>query len=258
MDVVCCLCLALHWLDECNNDSISRPTFGLCCHSGKVLLDRLPDPPLPLHNLFTQNSPWSNNFRLHIRQYNAALAFTSFSANEQLINTRGGRPWVFKTGYMLYHSSSSLLPPSGEQACYVQLYFYDPVLALDQRMNRNSNLHCNTMWILQDTLLHTNEYTQIFLTASEILQLNPSQEFAICFIADPTNDPHCYNPPTIDEIAAIIPGNDMDIVQPRDIILHCRAGGIRHISDLHSFYTPLHYILLFPYGTNGWMQTLQL
>jgi hypothetical protein len=49
---------------------------------------------------------------------------------------------------------------------------------------------------------------------------------AICFVADPSTDPHHYNPPTVDEIAAIIPGDKMEIIQPHDIILHCHAGGI--------------------------------
>jgi hypothetical protein len=169
MDFVCSVCLALHWLDECNNDSTSSPTFGRCCHHGKVLLHPLPDPPLPLCDLFTADCPRSTDFHHHIRQYNCTFAFTSFRANEQLINVCGGGPWVFKTGYMLYHSSSCLLPPSTEQARYAQLYFYDADLALDQQMHHNSNLHRNMMQILQDTLLCTNKYTHVFLHASEIL-----------------------------------------------------------------------------------------
>jgi hypothetical protein len=95
MDIVCSLCLALHWLDEHNNNSTSSPTFGQCCHLGKALLHPLPDPPVPFCDLFTGDSPQSNDFHLHIRQYNCALAFTSFWANEQLINMHGGGPWVF-------------------------------------------------------------------------------------------------------------------------------------------------------------------
>jgi Helitron helicase-like domain at N-terminus len=49
----------------------------------------------------------------------------------------------------------------------------------------------------------------------------------------------------------------MQIVQPHDIILHWHEGGIQHINNLHASYAPLHYVLLFPYGTSGWTQTLE-
>jgi hypothetical protein len=30
------------------------------------------------------------------------------------------------------------------------------------------------------------------------------------------------------------------------------GGGLHHISNLHPFYLPLHYVLLFPNGEVGW------
>jgi hypothetical protein len=92
---------------------------------------------------------------------------------------------------------------------------------------------------------------------SEILCKNPSYDLAIRFIADPSSDPCRYNPPTVDEIAAIIPRDDMEIVRPCNILLHTHDGAVRHISNLHASYAPLHYVLLFPYGINGWTQTLE-
>jgi hypothetical protein len=113
------------------------------------------------------------------------------------------------------------------------------------------------MKILQDILLQNNEYTQNFFTAFEILKTTAACDLAICFVADLATDECWYNPPTADEIAAIIPGDEMAVIQPCDILLHCCTGGVQHISDLHCSYTPLHYVLLFPYGTSGWTHTLR-
>ena len=49
-----------------------------------------------------------------------------------------------------------------------------------------------------------------------------------------------------------------DATSNRDIILHYRDGGLRHISELHRGYDPLQYPLLFPNGTDGWHVYLKL
>src|SRR5436190_19683845 len=40
--------------------------------------------------------------------------------------------------------------------------------------------------------------------------------------------------------------------QNRDIILQLHEGGIQRISEIHRAYTPLHYVLMFPRGEDGW------
>ena len=56
-----------------------------------------------------------------------------------------------------------------------------------------------------------------------------------------------YNLPTVDEIAAVIPGDGSeDVGELRDIVLHLHEDGLQCISHLHPSYLPLHYVLLFP------------
>jgi hypothetical protein len=87
MNVQCTLCKALHWLDERLKESLqSVPCFSRCCHHGKVVLPRLPDPPDRLKQLFTDRTSEGREFRGNIRRYNSALAFTSFKANEKDLN----------------------------------------------------------------------------------------------------------------------------------------------------------------------------
>ncbi|CAB4486408.1 unnamed protein product [Rhizophagus irregularis] len=48
-------------------------------------------------------------------------------------------------------------------------------------------------------------------------------------------------------------GNGQEIEhQNRDIVLQPHEGNIKRISELHCAYTPLHYVLMFPRGEDGW------
>ncbi|CAG8741039.1 14975_t:CDS:2, partial [Dentiscutata heterogama] len=38
----------------------------------------------------------------------------------------------------------------------------------------------------------------------------------------------------------------------QDIMLHIHEDGLQWISELHCCYTPLHYVLMFPRGKDGW------
>ena len=49
-----------------------------------------------------------------------------------------------------------------------------------------------------------------------------------------------------------------DATNNRDIVLHYRDGGLKHISELHRSYDPLQYPLLFQNGTDGWHVNLKL
>jgi hypothetical protein len=159
MNIICAHCAAYHWLDERVSDSpISSPRFSQCCHHGSVRLEQLPDPPEELKSLFSTQSTKAKEFRERIRQYNSALAFTSFTTKERNDNSGGSGPWVWKTGYTIYHRVGTIFPNAQNDPMYAQLYFYDPVDALQYRMKRNENLKRETMNSLQNMLMETNRY----------------------------------------------------------------------------------------------------
>ena len=65
-------------------------------------------------------------------------------------------------------------------------------------------------------------------------------------------DARRYNLSTVEEIVAIVPGDGSKNVWIHyDIILHLQGGGLHQISNLHSSYLPLHYMLFFPHGEEG-------
>ncbi|TFK82097.1 hypothetical protein K466DRAFT_448549, partial [Polyporus arcularius HHB13444] len=262
MSVPCPHCGALHWLAEKLADSpVSRPEFGICCNSGKVRLPRLPDPPLPIRNLFTGMDRQSKEFRANIRTYNTTFAFTSLGADvDKKLNT-GHAPWVFRIHGELYHRISSFRHRPAELPKYSQLYIYDPRMALEVRAHQNPELRRDTLRLLQDTLMASHRYAPIFRFAFEWLSeqeraAGDGQDLSIRLVVDRSRDRRRYNLPTADDIAVLLPGQSGG--DCRDIVLRTRAGPLHHIHEAHPAYAPLHYPILFPYGTSGWHWEMRL
>jgi len=83
-------------------------------------------------------------------------------------------------------------------------------------------------------------------------------ELSLCLVNDCRINLRRYNAPTIDEVGALMVGGDVDEVDARDIIVHSTNGYFQRVFPLHSAYTPLHYVLLFPDGRNRWHDGIPL
>ncbi|KAJ4483034.1 hypothetical protein C8J55DRAFT_387350, partial [Lentinula edodes] len=142
MDVQCPSCHALHWAAEkLSKSSISHPMFGTCCKSGKVELPMLQNPPQELQHLFDGTDYESKHFLDNIRSYNSAFAFVSLGLkvqphNDPNLPTTGPRQYKIKGA--LWHAMGSLLPETGKDPVYAQLYIVAPETALEQRLANNA------------------------------------------------------------------------------------------------------------------------
>ncbi len=106
---------------------------------------------------------------------------------------------------------------------------------------------------LQFMLYNFHLYIQSFCQVSDIIQANLTSNISMLIHADRTRDLCCYNTPTASNVAVIMIGNGYDVnPSNRDILLRLRDRGLQKISELHPSYDPLHYVLLFPKGDNGW------
>jgi hypothetical protein len=263
MEIQCQSCGALHWMNEKLCDSSrSRPVFGLCCNSGTVALPLSRDPPQALKDLIESGDAQGKDFRDNIWKYNRTFAFTSLQVTEDhSVNEHRRGPPVFRIQGELHHRGGPLSPAPDRPPTYAQLYFYDPQAALEHRCQQNVGLNRDTLRILQDILLEHNKYTSIYRHAHEILKhYDPNDDISIRLRVTPGHDRRRYNLPSADEVAVILPGLEGDDTQVsrRDIILQNRTGSLQIINDLHPAYVPLYYVLLFPYGENGWHPALSL
>ena len=179
------------------------------------------------------------------------------SVGRSLQPMQSGGSYVFKVHGSLSHRAGTHLPAPDQSPVYAQLYIYDPEDTLAYRMSNQNNVNLNRtiMLELQDMLHRHHHGVALYKTAMELTRdMSPENQCKISLHYDPGTDFCCYNLPTMSgEIAVIIPGTGKGMSNSRDIILYRREGKChQRISDLHSFYPALHYVLLFPKGQMGW------
>ncbi len=257
MTTVCGKCSTLHFLEECAaSSSRANLKFTLCCAQGKVTLPSLAPPPKPIRRLLTSNEVDAKDFRQRIRFYNNALAFTSVGAN---LDTSVAQPsnYTYRLRDELYHRMGSLLPQPGEAPKFAQLYISDPHAKFDGRMGNFGDLNRDTMQSLQTMLHACNPYASIYRMAAEWLQ-GGAIELSLRLVNNRRTDLRRYNAPTANKVGTLMVGGDVDEADAHDIVIRSTNGYFQCISPLHSAYAPLHYVLLFPDGHNGWHDSIPL
>ena len=253
MDQICVYCGAKFWIEERNHGSNqTSPAFAVCCAGGKVSLPALLEPPSYLLDLYTSPGPISNSFRKNIRAYNNILACTSFGTDvDERFQMQGISN--FRIHGQVYHLIGSLLPESGHSPMFAQLYIYDTEHENENRHSIMRDLNDNTLLCLQNMLDECNPYVKNFRQARDIIMSNTTSEISMLIHNDRTHDPCRYNPPLSSDIATIMVGDRYNIEPTnRDICLRLCDGGLQRILETHPSYDPLHYVLLFSRGDDGW------
>jgi hypothetical protein len=259
MNVECNHCHALHFDSEkLSSSTRANKKFGSCCLQGQIQLPAFREPPRTLRDMLCGISPHSASFKKNIRQYNAAFAFASLGVKIDHAITNAPGPYCFRINGDLHHLQGTLLPQPGESEKYAQIYIHDPALQLNIRQRLNPALNPIIMTNLQAMLHETHPYVllykQAFLIMRERPPANGQQDVTVRLRAERHQDLRRYNlPDANEEVAAVIPGDGSEErSNHRDIILHLSGGGVKQISHLHPSYSSLHYVLLFPYGEDGW------
>jgi hypothetical protein len=198
----------------------------------------------------------AKDFRQRIHFYNNALAFTFVGAN---LDTSVAQPsnYTYRLRDELYHRMGSLLPQPGEAPKFAQLYISDPHAELDGQMGNFGNLNRDTMQSLQTMLHACNPYASIYQMVAERLQ-GGAIELNLHLVNDRRTDLQRYNAPIANEVSALMVGGDVDEADARNIVIRLINGYFQRVFPLHSAYAPLHYILFFSDGCNGWHDSIPL
>ena len=248
MNVKCAECGALKWKTE---------TATLCCNNGKVDLTVFPEPPPYLKYLWTANTIEARLFREQSRPFNNALALSSIKVTERRFDS-GYSPSVVFEGkvHQLY---GPLIADLNETPRFSQLYVHDPATEDTLRIE-NMNLPRsltkkqietvkNVMKKLQKLMKEVNPYVKDFMHICEIPDANIKEgKLVICCKERPKGaHERTYNKQTSLSEVSILTNSE-----PGDIVLRKREGGLQFVYDLHPAAQPLHFTLLFPFGTKGY------
>jgi hypothetical protein len=139
------------------------------------------------------------------------MAFASTSVAVKINDSilEGRSPYSFKMHGALYHKMGTLHHLNGHRPSYAQLYIYDQQAALAACNSRNPNLDHVLMGELQDMLNANNPLVPLYKQADEIMHDSPPelrQNLQMAIFLQQGEDCRRYNLPTVDEVAAIIPG----------------------------------------------------
>ena len=236
----------------CDAYKFPGETDEQCCNKGKIKLPIPQDPPQPLYNYIKDDK----KFKANARHLNNVLSFASIGFDKEIFQ-RGWTPNVKIQG-KIYHLISNLTPIEGEPRKFAQIYFHDSDIEaaeaeLDRRMeiSKSDVINKDQMKKLQEMIHKHNTYASSF----QALYMLPKEtveerRFVLHKNKKPTEKQNQnYGLPTANEIALIMLN---DSVESADIVLHLKEGGIKRISELNRCFDPLHYVLLFPYGEDGW------
>ena len=278
----CEYCSARFWRDEVRTvGDVSR--YTKCCRSGRVVLPALPTAPEVVRSLLHGTDARSRNFRLNIRSYNAAFAFTSTytpdSRNTWDDSERRRRGlWPYMIHGSFYHRSGPLNPEPGSDPQFSQIYFHEPEAATQYRL-RNSLTYRGTVLDetilrpLQDYITTNNPYIRTYrsardqlLSAEAEMRANGLPDTRIRVLLEPNMkitirtdaDLRRENLPTSNEVSMIIPDVVRDRSSWRDIVLgrSTSSGETIRIFDIvrckHPAYLGLQYVLMLPDGFEGY------
>ena len=221
----------------------------MCCSNGKVNIERLQEPPEPLKTLLGTDTPASKDFHANIRKYNAAFQMTSFGTTGVDCMRTGFMP-TFKIQGQAYHQIGSLLPLSGDEAKFLQIYFVgDEEEQTRIRRSHQPGIKADTVTSLQRMLHDSNKYVK---TLKSTVDQMPTEEYRVKICANKTpRGEHArrYNAPVPNDVGIVIVGEEF---KTRDIILHSRDDTVRRINELHRSYDALQYPLMFSTGEDGY------
>ena len=194
----------------------------------------------------------NEKFLKNTRGYNNILAMASVGCTtpEQF---RGPN---FKIQGKVHHSIGTLIPHGENPPKFLQLYFYDTDEATEHRIQTMPKLCSSILKDLTEIIQETNSYIQSFKAVHEYIL--DDEELKIILLADKSKIPsgqHSgrYSLPQGCEIAALMPGEGEGELE---VVVRHKNNKLTTISTLHRSYDPLSYVLIDPYGTDGFHKEL--
>ncbi|KAL3634027.1 hypothetical protein CASFOL_021081 [Castilleja foliolosa] len=256
-DFVCEYCNALFWFAEriMRGPLHARPRYTHCCKGGAVRLP-LPLYPPPVIKALFEDSTFMDN----IRAYNNMFSMTSFGARiDEGINDGRG-PYVFKVSGQVSHWIGSICPPGNEGPRFLQLYIYDTINEVTNRLrffdnSQSCSLSLAVVTSITDTLKSCNEYVRLFRSAADLCDTSAICDFSVRLYNNVGD--RRYEPPAAGTLGGIVFAEDSN-ASNYDIVVHNKDGPPHRVSKLHPSYILLQYPLLFPYAEPGWSPQLRL
>ncbi|CAN1341002.1 hypothetical protein LINPERPRIM_LOCUS39035 [Linum perenne] len=227
---LCHHCGAIMWLQESTyvTQNSMQPSFQLCCNAGGVTIPPLREPP---------------NFLKSLIQ----------SVNHKL--NSGSAPYIYSIGGQIFHRIGSLLPPEGQAPSFLQLYIHDSDNEIMNRLNsisKDTKLRESILQELRNMLDEHNALVKVFRFARDRMDAVNVGTVKLQLLAARSSDGREYDLPTVDELGQLIVDETGGASYQPNIVVEHQSSKLQRISPYHPSIMALQYLLLFPYGEDGW------
>ena len=182
-----------------------------------------------------------------------------------VVATERPGPYCFKIqGQIYYQINTALYPGENDSPSYDQLFIIDPQEATDIRIRNASQLHYQTLAMLDKIIRENNIFAQSYeMMNQEIhnqqLLLNDGNtipELQLLFTLKSGTNRHRYNFQRANEVAAIF-STTADGEIPESYVINKNTKSLQCVSTMDPNVEPWIYPLFYPYGNQGWHRNLQ-
>ena len=230
-----------------------------CCKKGELCAEiPILDPPQVLKDIIEQDS----NYRKDSRKMNNLFSFTSLGFDNNSLPQAPGKkhfkPNVIVQGQM-HHRIGPLIPENGDPKSFAQFWVHDEdylpeeeVQARLRTQKSKPSIKRETLEKLQEMLRMCNPYINDFKTVSDLPdEITQQYKFVLRYDKKARKEDHerVFNAPTCNEIALVALN---EAIEPADVQLHLQGGGLKTMPDTNRSFDPMRFVLLFPYGEEGW------
>lgn len=221
-----------------------------------------------LRKYWFDNDAAARTLQRYARKFNNALALASEKVKELGAPDGGWQPSVVIQG-KLYHKIGPLTADNDRAPAFAQLYVYDPDAVDDVAERRCKHMHLpksasgaertrclEILTQLQSELRACNSYVQDFVHAAKIFGDGDVTDAS--FVIEPKAAPkdagkRTYNAyEAFGEVSVMMAEPSGGRVPTRCVVVRARGGGLHEIDETSRAFDPLHFVLLFPYGDDGW------
>ncbi|CAN1185361.1 hypothetical protein LINPERHAP2_LOCUS37497, partial [Linum perenne] len=254
---LCHHCGAIMWLQESTyvTQNSMQPSFQLCCNAGGVTIPPLREPPNFLKSLIQSGCQNSQHFHKNIRAYNGVFCFTSMGGKVNHKLNSGSAPYIYSIGGQIFHRIGSLLPPEGQAPSFLQLYIHDSDNEIMNRLNsisKDTKLRESILQELRNMLDEHNALVKVFRFARDRMDAVNVGTVKLQLLAARSSDGREYDLPTVDELGQLIVDETGGASYQPNIVVEHQSSKLQRISPYHPSIMALQYLLLFPYGEDGW------
>ena len=183
------------------------------------------------------------------------FAFTSLGMHcDQSLSKDYHGIYTFRVQGQMYHYINPLVPPEGQKAKNLQLYFFVTDHETVNRLSISSRFRQSLITKIEE-ILKLNPYFAFFRGLQNLPNID---DYKIVLNSNPDLDYRVFNRPTTSQVGAVWTKSEIsDQITSHHIQVYGKNGETQIIKHYYACYDSLQYPLIFANGEPGWHPSIE-